>query len=276
MSHTRITVSADPLAVHLPQGWRLLRLAEADSTNAVLRRLVETGAETHEGLVVWAEWQTAGRGRAGREWVGAPGNLYASLLVAAPMNDSAPAARGAELGFIAGLAVVEAIQTLAPARAPDNLLACKWPNDVLFDGAKLAGVLLETVTTPGAAPGGERLAVVGIGVNVHPVDVPKALYPVTSLAEHEIRVNAPRLLEAVVHAFAARLAHWRRDGFAPVREEWLRRAAGLGRPVTVDLPGGAVAGRFVDLDADGALVLEGADGSRRRVLAGDLLPPPGR
>ncbi|MDX2224934.1 MAG: biotin--[acetyl-CoA-carboxylase] ligase [Rhodospirillaceae bacterium] len=272
MSHARITVSADPLAVHLPRGWRLMRLAEADSTNAVLRRLVETGAEAHEGLVVWAEWQTAGRGRAGRDWVGAPGNLYMSLLVAAPMIDSAPAARAAELGFIAGLAVVEAIQTLAPARAPDNLLACKWPNDVLFDGAKVAGILLESLT----APSGEALVVVGIGINAHPVDVPKALYPVTSLAEREIRVNAPRLLEAVVHAFAARLAHWRRDGFAPVRAEWLRRAAGLGQLVTVDLPGGPVTGRFADLDTDGALVLDGTDGARRRVLAGDLLPPPRR
>jgi BirA family biotin operon repressor/biotin-[acetyl-CoA-carboxylase] ligase len=267
VSHARITVSADPLNVHLPQGWRLMRLAEVDSTNAVLRRLVESGAESGEGVVVWAEWQTAGRGRAGRAWVGAPGNLYASLLVAAPE----PLARAAELGFIAGLSVIEAVQTLAPARAPDSVLACKWPNDVLLAGAKLAGILLETV----AAPGKEQLVVVGIGVNVHPVDVPRALYPVTSLAEHEIRVNAPRLLEAVLHAFASRLAHWRRDGFAPVRAEWLRRAAGLGQPVTVELPSGAVAGRFVDLDADGALVLEGADGARRRVLAGDLLPPPG-
>lgn len=262
MANVRITSTHDPAHVRVPQGWRLIKLDTIDSTNLAMRRMVETGADTGEGTVMWAREQTAGRGRGGRTWAGAPGNLFVSILLRAPEH----LGRAPELGFIAALAVVGAIQAVAPDHASDDALKCKWPNDVLLKGGKVAGLLLETVPSPG----GEMLVVLGVGINVNPVEVPDAIYDVTSLAEHGAAAPLSRLLEALIHDLHARLAHWRRDGFASVREEWLRRSVGRGDKVTVNTPAGEVRGTFADIDNDGALVLESAGGKRQRVLAGDV------
>ncbi|MDX2142450.1 MAG: biotin--[acetyl-CoA-carboxylase] ligase [Rhodospirillaceae bacterium] len=262
MSHARYTISHALEKVRPPPGWRLTAYESLDSTNLALRRMVETGAATDEGLVVTAKSQTAGRGRAGRQWQSPPGNLYASILLGAPdVPATAP-----QLSFVVALAVIDAIQACAPDIASDDSLKCKWPNDVVFRGAKVAGILLETVS---GADAEQRFVVVGVGVNVVPTPVPEALYPVTSLSEQGIRVTAPKLLEALLAHLAARVARWRRDGFTTIREAWLTHAAGLGEEITVVLPSETVQGRLLDLDVDGALVVEVA-GQRRRILAGDV------
>jgi len=149
--------------------YRLLSFAAIDSTNEEAKRQAAAGAP--EGTLIWARAQQAGRGRRGRPWVSEPGNLYMSLLLRP--DRAAPAA--AQLGFAAALAVGEAALPLLPASAA---LAYKWPNDVLIDGRKTSGILLES-----QAAGEGRLdwLVVGIGVNL--VSFPEgAEYPATSLA----------------------------------------------------------------------------------------------
>lgn len=243
----------------LPAFFRPLRFATIGSTNGEAKRLAAGGAA--EGTLVWAGEQTSGRGRRGRAWDSPPGNLYVSLVL---RPACAPAA-AAQLGFAAALAIGEAARPRLP---PAVDLRYKWPNDVLIDGRKMSGILLES-----EADAAGRLAwlVVGIGVNLrsHPET---AEWPATSLAAAGAGTIAP---EWMLEAVAARMLHWYRcwqeDGFAPLRQAWLETVHGLGRPLVVRLAGAELAGRFADLDHDGALLLETAAGIRR-VAAGEIFP----
>lgn len=235
-----------------------------DSTNTALRRMVEAGTEAAEGLIVTAKSQSAGRGRSGRIWSSPPGNLYASVVVAGPEEQS----RAPELGFVAAVAVIAAIQSLLPDHASDAVLRCKWPNDVLFEGAKVSGILLETADAPEASL---PFVIIGVGINLMPVEVAEAMYPITSLAEHGRRVTPTQALEAHCRQLAHHLDIWRRGGFGPIRELWLDHAEGLDEPITVKLHNETITGRFTGLDADGALMVEQTPGNSRRILAGDVM-----
>jgi BirA family biotin operon repressor/biotin-[acetyl-CoA-carboxylase] ligase len=141
----------------------------------------------------------------------------------------------------------------------------------LIDGRKIAGILLESET---AAPDAADFVVIGIGVNL--VSAPRDVeFPATSLAAAGcVGVTPPRLLEAFAHCFADWAGHWREAGFAPVRAAWLSRASGLGEGIRVRLERQTLDGRFLDLDHDGALLLDGAEG-RRRIAAGEVFPAQG-
>jgi BirA family biotin operon repressor/biotin-[acetyl-CoA-carboxylase] ligase len=228
------------------------------STSDEAKRLAREGAV--EGLIVWAKTQTAGRGRRGRVWVSPPGNLHMSLV----LRPQCRAATAAQIGFVAALALAGAIGELAPAIA----VQCKWPNDLLANGKKLAGILLETEMVAGDSP---DFVVLGIGVNLmsSPRDTP---YLATSLAEERAPGIAPLTLIAVfTRHFAVWLARWREGGFAPIREAWLLRAIGLGEPIQVRLERDTLDGCFLDLDDDGALML-GIPGGSRRIAAGEIFP----
>jgi BirA family biotin operon repressor/biotin-[acetyl-CoA-carboxylase] ligase len=243
----------------LPAFFRLERFGELDSTNEEVKRSAAAGAA--EGTLVWARVQTAGRGRRGRAWVSAPGNLYMSLL----QRPERGAGVAAQLGFAAALAVGDAVLPLLPAAAE---LAYKWPNDVLVGGRKISGILLESQA---AEEGRLEWLVVGIGVNL--VSFPEGSeYPATSLAAAGA---APVTLEALLETVAGRLLFWYErwlaEGFAPLRQAWLARALGIGRPIRVRLQGGDSEGRFAGLDEEGALLLD--DGTaKRRITAGDVFP----
>lgn len=209
--------------------------------------------------------QTGGRGRRGRPWTSEPGNLYASLLLA----DPGPAARQAELCFVAALALYDAVRAVTgidPLR-----IGLKWPNDVLIDGAKLAGILLEGA----ALPGGHTATVIGFGVNCahHPADTP---YPCTDLTAAGYPTDPPGLLAALDAAMRARLTEWAGgEGFARTRDAWVLRAAGLGKPVTVRFGERQSEGVFEALDFSGAMVLRRPDGARETISAGDVFPSAG-
>lgn len=241
----------------LPPGFALRIHDEIDSTNEEARRLA-TGGAAH-GTVVWARRQTAGRGRRGRSWVSEPGNLFVSFL----LRPSKPAAEAAQISFLAALAVGEALDRFRPT---GSTLAYKWPNDVLLDGAKVSGILLESA---GGGPTGLAWLIVGIGINLahHPDDVerPAAHVGAGTTPEAVLTVLAERL--------AAWLARWEREGFGPARDVWLGRAAGLGGPVTVRLANETIEGVFDGLGPDGTLSLVLADGSRRAIAAGDVFLP---
>jgi BirA family biotin operon repressor/biotin-[acetyl-CoA-carboxylase] ligase len=240
-------------------GYRLLAYETLPSTNPEALALARRGEEGP--IWVTAQQQTAGRGRRGNTWVSPPGNLYATLL----LNDPAPAERAPELSFVAALAVYDAILDRAPALAP--LLALKWPNDVLYDGAKLVGILIE-----GESIGARLVVAIGIGVNClhHPR---LTAYPTTDLAAAGADVSAEQLFEALSAGMQRRLAQWRRgEGFDDIRADWLARSADIGRDIRVRLPGRELVGRGEALDDRGRLLLRLADGSLQTIAAGDVFP----
>ncbi len=244
----------------LPPAYRLVALDAVDSTNAEAKRLAaEKDAE--DGTLVWARRQTAGRGRRGRSWDSPEGNLYCSLI----LRPECPVSEAMQLGFVAALAVYDAIGSVAEA---GQQAQCKWPNDVLLFDRKVAGILLESEA---AAKEVLKWLVVGVGVNVasHPEDTE---YPATSLrAEGCANLTEVDMLEAYCRYFLTWFNRWQDDGFGPVRQIWLQRVTGVGKAIRVRLGRETIHGTFVDLDETGALVLQ-QDGSERRIAAGDVFP----
>jgi BirA family transcriptional regulator, biotin operon repressor / biotin---[acetyl-CoA-carboxylase] ligase len=243
----------------LPPGFRLHRYDTIGSTNDEAKALARAGAS--DGTLVWAREQTAGRGRRGRVWLSPSGNLYLSLVL---RPDGAPS-RAAQLGFVAALGLGDA---LAPLAGPALQLRYKWPNDLLANGRKLAGILLESEN---AAKDRVDFVVIGIGANI--VHAPRDVeFPATSLAAEGVAGITPAvLLEGFVRHFEVWARRWREEGFAPLRAAWLRAASGLGERIRVRLEHQTLVGRFQGLDDDGALVLDAAEG-RRRIAAGEVFP----
>ena len=234
----------------LPDGWRLVALQSVGSTNDEALRLAEAGAA--EGTVVWALEQTGGRGRRGRHWASPLGNLYCSTV----LRPACSALQAAELGFVAALAVADTIPAERDVRV-------KWPNDVLVDGGKIAGILPESAIDAGGAV---EHVVMGIGLNVgFAPQLPEMRYPGAMLGG---AVEAA--LEKLMASLAQRLAQWRRDGFETVRAAWLAKAGPIGLDVDVKLGQELVRGRFAGLDRDGGLLLE-TDAGPRKIVAGELL-----
>ncbi len=228
----------------------LVHLARVGSTNDHVAEQARLGAP--DGLWVRADAQTAGRGRHGRNWIAAPGNLFISTLIR-PQPGEGPLP---QLSFVAALALDDALRPWVPA----DRLTIKWPNDLLLDGAKVSGILLE---------GGGDWVVAGFGVNLQ--HRPQLDRPTMSLRDAGLDTPAPSLLaSALAEAFACRRAVWRAQGFAPVRADWLKRAAGLGASVSVQIGAETVSGCFVDLGHDGSLLLRLANGGIRAIHSGEV------
>ncbi len=243
--------------ISLPVGCTLIELESIGSTNDEARSRAEAGVP--DGTVVWAREQTSGRGRRGREWSSPAGNLYTSTVI----RPNRPASDASQLSLVTAVALAEALAVILPDQAE---IRCKWPNDILVNGAKTAGILLES------SGNGEVVSwvVIGCGVNVasHPDNTSYAATDLNEICRRSVT------LEHVLEAFLKELFTWRdrwlADGITPIRQAWIDRAAGLGGPITVRLPNQEISGRFTDMDADGALVLELPDGAQRRITAGDV------
>jgi BirA family biotin operon repressor/biotin-[acetyl-CoA-carboxylase] ligase len=227
------------------------RYPTLDSSNEEARRLCIAGKKGP--LWVIADQQTSGRGRRGRSWVSQKGNLFASLLLTDPL----PLDRRAQLSFAAALAAADCASAYA------DPVKLKWPNDVLLAGRKLGGVLLES------SAGGEFL-IVGIGLNLKsfPEDVE---FPAIAIATVADRAPTPeQAVNRLTASWDRWFAIWRRNGFAPLRDAWLARAAGLGDKIKVRIGEAEMHGTFEDVDENGALVLRRADGSLSRIHAGEV------
>ncbi len=250
-------MSSDPATrPDWPEGYARRILPQVDSTNAEAARIA---AEVSGPVWILALRQTDGRGRRGRRWHDPPGNFAATLLL--PLEE--PAQRAALRSFVAALALFDA---LAEPSGRDAALALKWPNDVLLNGGKLAGILLE-----GLERG--RLAI-GFGVNLRAAPAPAALgeelgaeapRPVALLPETGVALTPEELLDALAPAYARREAQFAAFGFEPIREAWLERAARLGREITARIGGRETSGRFETVDGQGRLVLSTPTG--REALA---------
>ncbi|EME69843.1 biotin-(acetyl-CoA carboxylase) ligase [Paramagnetospirillum caucaseum] len=241
----------------LPAPFSHLGLNSVGSTNDEARRRVEDGSAA-DLLVVTARRQTAGRGRRGRVWESPEGNLHASFV----LRIERPLAQAAQIGFVAALALAEALDELAPGHD----VRCKWPNDVLADGRKVAGMLLESA--------GDGWLVLGIGVDVECRPAPaEALYAAIALVELGYGGDTAGVLNALCRSFGPWLARWRDEGFAPIRAAWLGRARGLGEAALVRLEAETLSGVFAGLDEEGGLLLDQGAAGIRRILAGDVFFP---
>ena len=225
-------------------------LAETGSTNA---DLVALGRDAREGDWLVARRQTAGKGRAGRPWEDGAGNFMGSTVVALRPGDRLPQT----LALVTGLAVAEAVA--AVPGAPHVML--KWPNDLLVDGAKLAGILLERA--------GDSV-VIGVGVNL--LRAPAvAGRRTTALADHGAPIEPGAFADLLADCFASVLARWRGGGWDALRADWLARAHAVGTPLSVnDRDGRPIVGAFAGLGGDGAALLRLADGTTRPIHAGDV------
>jgi BirA family biotin operon repressor/biotin-[acetyl-CoA-carboxylase] ligase len=182
-----------------------------------------------------------------------------TLLIAPGV--SAPEA--ARLSFVAALAVHD----LAVLYATRSTVRVKWPNDVLIDGKKTAGILLESSGDAGI----ELLPWVAIGIGVNLIHAPSAAqYPATHIGAHGPAPTAAEALAQLAEAWETRFRTWRVSGFAAIRDAWLGVAAGVGQDIEVRLPGETLTGRFETLMPDGALSLLLPTGVRRAITAGEV------
>jgi BirA family biotin operon repressor/biotin-[acetyl-CoA-carboxylase] ligase len=243
----------------LPPGYRLIAYDSIGSTNDEAKRLAREGAA--EGTLLWALEQTAGRGRRGRVWISPPGNFYASLI----FRPDCPASHAAQLGFVTALAIGGALGAICPGLA----VSYKWPNDVLVNGCKIAGILLESEMVWHNKP---SFLVIGVGVNLAAAPQ-NTEYRATSILKEGLgRVSPNVMLEEFANRFQSWKMRWQIEGFAPVRAAWLAAAATTrGEPIRVRLETASLHGRFLDIDEEGALLLEAA-GERRQIAAGEVFP----
>jgi len=240
-----------------PKGYGRLHFATIDSTNEEARRLAERG----EAGPIWiqADMQTAGRGRRGRAWSSPTGNLAATLF----LRPARPAGECAQLSFVAALAVSEALAAVSSVIE----VRLKWPNDVLANGKKVAGILLES-----ASAGSETPSWLAVGIGVNLARFPdETEFPATSLVALGTKApSAEDFLTALAATFAKWYETWSVRGFAEIRDAWLARAAGLGTRIRARLENEEIYGVFEGIDGQGALILR-TDLARSRVIAaGDV------
>ncbi len=234
-------------------------LAEVGSTNTYL---LEEAREADEGLVILAEYQTAGRGRLGRTWVApARSAISCSILLRPrlPIRDH----------FLLTAACALAVRaTLAPlVTAPVRV---KWPNDVLLGGRKVCGILAETTHSSNGA-----VFVLGFGVNVHVAPNADVATNATCIAHHaSLPTTRTDVVVPILITLDALLVELYAGGSERLWREWRDGLDTIGREVEVDGPTGKLRGRAVDVGRDGGLVVELPDGTHYTVYAGDAIEPP--
>lgn len=253
-------------------GYRLRGYDSVGSTNS--EALEAAASEDPGGIWFVARQQVSGRGRRGRQWESPYGNLAATLLI---VPDCDPTL-SATLGFVAGVSLSRALSAILPnglvhigIDGADGLdgqsrIALKWPNDVLVDGAKLAGILLEA----NKLPDGRQAIAIGIGVNV--VAAPQGLpYPAISLNDLGVSRDAGEVFDALSDAWTEIFGLWNDGrGIDAVLEHWRASAAGIGAPVAVTQNGDVVRGIFESIDDAGRLIVRAEDDRRIAITAGDV------
>ena len=254
----------------IDDGYRLDPHDSVGSTNALA--LQHAAAGDAGRLWVVARRQESGRGRRGRPWATPEGNLAATLLLVTDRDLKS----AATLGFVAGVALDAALRQAVPgldlrtgvdgAEGRGHRIALKWPNDVLADGAKLAGILLEAIRRQD----GRQAVVIGFGVNV--VAAPEGLpHPATSLRALGVEVSAAQLFGALSDAWVESYSLWDNGrGVAGVLAAWRRAAAGIGAEVAVARDGDVVRGIFETIDDAGRLIVRANDNTRIAITAGDV------
>lgn len=238
-------------------------LTKTDSTNAQATLLARDGAE--EGTIVVADQQTVGKGRLGRTWESPPGvNLYFSLILRPTLDPRF----ASQLTLVAAVALASALAGNLQVEGLD----IKWPNDILLNGKKLAGILTEMSAEPDAV----HYVILGIGVNVNGrvADYPEELHEIAATLYDHLDRTTPR--SNVLAAFLAQFETWYgrylKEGFAPIRNAWLAQSNVVGRPVRVNLLNESYEGTAQEMDPEGFLIVKRGNGRIEKVVSGDVLP----
>lgn len=241
-------------------GKRIKLLTSVSSTQEEARHLAEEGAP--HGTLVLAEEQTAGRGRQGRQWYSPPGKgIWMSLLL---RPDRQPVSIAPQLTLLTAVAVCRAVRKF---RVDAGI---KWPNDILVDGRKLCGILVESVAEDELI----RYAIAGIGidVNLQREDIPQELLPkVTSVQiASGRRIERTELIGAVLMEMEQLYQLYTEKGFAPIAHLWEALSVTLGRQITVLTPDGEVTGKAIALEENGTLILQENSGNTRTIFSGEV------
>ena len=246
---------------HWPGGYKVTRLDAAGSTNDLARQSAIAGAG--DGVVFWTPHQTAGRGTHGREWATPPGNLAVSVV----KRPQVPMRFASQAALVTAVALADALEALGLARQRIKL---KWPNDVMVDGCKVSGILLE-----GQANGHSvDWLVVGTGVNVahHP---PETRHPATNLHEAGLDIAIEEVLAAYLLAFEKWWSRWQHYDFQVIQTAWAARTMHqLGSLLTLTQGQETVQARYKGLNADGALVILTQDGLEKQIVSGEIFANP--
>ena len=243
-----------------PDGVGRILAGEVDSTNLEARRIAH---DLDDPTWILARSQTRGRGRQGRKWDSPEGNFYATLV----MQLAGPLQSGALRSMVAALALRDSLESVSGGK---GVLLTKWPNDILLNGGKVAGILLETVQCKDCAK-----LLIGIGVNLDSApslsDPGNAdLTPVSVREATGISVSPEEFLGLLATSYERRESQFLAWGFEPIRCEWLRHAWRLGEEASFRMERDEVRGVFESVDADGCAVVR-ASGARHRVSAADML-----
>jgi BirA family transcriptional regulator, biotin operon repressor / biotin---[acetyl-CoA-carboxylase] ligase len=246
------------LLPNLLNDYHLLSFDSLDSTNEEAKRLAKGGGS--HGAVIWAKSQSEGKGRLGRNWLSAEGNLFVSVL----LQPQKPLSELSQLSFVAAVATLEAI---APMLEDKSTLKTKWPNDILLSDRKLGGILLESFRTEGSDL---PWVIVGLGINIDSYP-PRTEFPATCLKDAGVElVSAKIILSRFIHHFIECYNEWNNKGFTNLRKDWMANAWNLKQRITARLESGEVQGIFDGIDASGNLVLITDNNKKQVIHAGDV------
>jgi BirA family biotin operon repressor/biotin-[acetyl-CoA-carboxylase] ligase len=229
---------------------KIIELKTVDSTNDYAKELAGKGAAS--GTVVWAHAQTAGRGRQGNVWTSLPGNLFMSIIVRPQVSGD----KLGQLSFLSAVALADVLEKIMPATAKISL---KWPNDLLINGKKAAGILIET-------EGRAAWAVIGVGLNISNA-------PPGAISLHDVGVkdhDAGQIIKLLAKGIQSLLQAWEKDGFEPIRQSWLKRAHKITEEITARLPKETLTGIFKGIDPSGALQLQMANGAVKTINSAEV------
>jgi BirA family biotin operon repressor/biotin-[acetyl-CoA-carboxylase] ligase len=230
---------------------KIIELKTTGSTNDHAKQLARKGAAS--GTVVWAHEQTAGRGRQGNVWVSSPGNLFMSMIVRPQIGGE----HLGQLSFLSAVALANVLEKIIPPAAQINL---KWPNDLLINQKKAAGILIETENKM-------PWAVVGVGVNISSA-------PPGAICLYDIGVKtcgAGDILQLLAEEMQMLVKTWEKQGFASIRGAWLERAYKRGKEITARLPQETLTGVFKGIDPAGALQLQMTDGTVKTINSAEVI-----
>lgn len=232
--------------------WRVQVLGTTPSTQDLVKGLADTGEM--EGLAIQSLQQTGGRGRHGNQWTSPMGNLYLSCL----LRPNCTPTKAAQLAFVAAIALSEALDAVID---PSHTKTLKWPNDILIDGKKISGILLESALI------GKQVDYVVIGTGVNIFAAPEGAIGIDAIKRVPVFVNLFR--DVYLAKLLAHYRAWQDKGFASVREAWLKQAHGLGSDMTIRLPEISYHGVFRGIDDNGSLLAD-VDGQSRIFTAGEV------
>lgn len=249
--------SPQAFKLNLPPGYQVRTYKSLESTSLEAKRLA--GQAVSAGLWVLADEQSAGKGRLGKVWRSLPGNLFASLLLYPACDIS----KIAELSFVSAIAVAATLRHFSKAK-----ITCKWPNDVMIEGGKVAGILLESESSGNPQ---KPWVVVGIGINISasPENVD---YPAACLNEFlEEPATRDDVFEILAEKMAEALTRWTKDGFGPIRTLWLNQTHNLGQKIKIESAGEIHEGTFEGLSKSGALLLKDFQGNLLEIISGTVI-----